>query len=96
MFPLVSLARSSSVHSKESSSIIASMRFGYLKQIRETCLQIFSLKFALTNLGNVFKTNGERFDTVVISSDANVVYASHPSDVVDVICGLNLSSCDNN
>ena len=29
MFPLVSLARSSSVHSMESSSMIAATRFGY-------------------------------------------------------------------
>ena len=40
MFPLVSLARSSSVHSNELSSMIASMRFGYLKRRRDGMWQI--------------------------------------------------------
>ena len=89
MFPLVSLIRSSSVHSKELSSMIASMRFGYLKHVPN-----FNLKFALmshderTNLGNVFEADGKRLDSVVVSPDSHVIDASHPSYVVDMFCGI--------
>ena len=45
----------------------------------------------MTNLGNVFEADGKRLDAVVVSADTNVVYASHPSDMIHVICRLKVS-----